>query len=83
MVIALSYGHTKHGCTTDCLGWPRTAPDQIFVNPVWSEAVLGVLFFFFLLRQSKFVDSSSSRQHYKLLRHRHGIIMDGAGATTK
>ncbi len=65
-------------------GPPRMAPNPPGSNLCRSGVVRGRPGWLFLLRQSKFVDdSSASRQRYELLRHRHGIITDGAGATTK
>ncbi len=64
----------------------RTAPDGPEPPGIKSLSIRGGPgpSWVFMLRQSKFVDdSSSSRQRYELLRHRHGIITDGAGATTK
>ncbi len=78
-------------------GWPRTTPDQIFVNPGWSGAVLGV----FELRQSKIcrqllllpaalrIAPAPSRNNYGWGRRHHEITMvllrivtDRHGSTT-
>ena len=69
---------------TDVLWTARMAPNHPGSNLCRSGVVRGRPGWVFLLRQSKFVeDSSSSWQRYELLRHRHGIITDGSGATTK